>query len=216
LYSFYYNGGSGVSIGIKNTTAIVLNFNTPSHIVNYSVSFGGSNSLSNFLFVDGVSCLLLQCSYTSGNSQSYVEVSPQQVEIVSAADKALNSSVDYAVQTSTSSTIQQFQNISAQAVASQGKVTAIVAQLGTLDFNTSQIVPYANFSALRAQVDALVNSLQPTGSAECATGVFGAAGCWFQDLVSTLIVIAIVAGIAIGIYCVCFKFGLLGKLCGKK
>jgi len=214
-YSFYYSGGSMVTFGPRNTSAIALNFNTPSHIVNQTVSFGGSSSLSNFLFVDGVNCLLLQCAFSSGNSQSYVEVSPKKIDIVSAADKALNGSVNYVVQSSTSDTIAQLQNISSYVSASQVKVAEIVNQLGQFDFNTSRIVPYEDFSDLRAKVDGLVDSLSPAGSRACASGVFGAAGCWFEDLISALVVIAIVAGIGIGVYCVCFKFGLIGKLCGK-
>jgi len=145
-----------------------------------------------------------------------VQVSTQTVQLVSAADKALAGQVSFAVDQTINSTLSSMTEVQQNVAQSQQNLSTIIATLGTINFNVTQIVPYSDFSALRAQVDSMISNLQPQGTEACATGVFGSVGCWFQDAVSTLIVIAIVAAVVVGLYCVCFKFGLAKKLFGCK
>jgi len=83
-----------------------------------------------------------------------------------------------------------------------------------LNFNVTKLVPYEDFTALRAQVNQMINNLQPAGTDDCASGVFGSAACFGKDILNTLLIIAVIAVIILVFWVVCFKFGLAKKLCG--
>jgi len=212
-YYFYFTGSGPVTFGSSLATSSPLTFDIW-NMTSVSVSFAGARqTIINILYVGGAPCYSISCS-PGGNTQSSVFIGNPQISIISASDVVLNDSIAF-VTSQTSASVQALNSIQGVINATKGNLSKIQDQLGSLDFNTTKIVPYSDFSDLRAKTQALINSLSPAGSRDCANGVFGSVGCWFEDALSTLIVLGILVAIAVGIYCLCIKFNLCGNLCGK-
>jgi len=216
-YQFYFPGSATVTFGRDKTSASTLTFDSNHMATTAPVNYasGGGQSITNFLYVNGAQCLFIGCSYSANNNaQSSVNVASQKIEIVYASDVALNNSVDF-VLAQTSDSVKALDAIKDAVNQASANLTIIKDKLGGLEFNTTKIVPYEDFSDLRKKADSLINSISPSGSRSCANGVFGSVTCWFEDALSTLIVLGILLAVGVGIYCVCIKFNLIGKLCGN-
>jgi len=208
-YMFFYTGGGTVTFGqLQSSTSNTVTFG--SNFISNAVA--ATTFLSYQISVNTVQCLILTCS--NGNTVNITDVSTQKFDLVLASDLALNESVAF-VTSQTAASVAQLNGIQDTVDQAKANLTYIQNALGILDFNTTKIVPYQDFQALREKTDALINSLSPAGTRDCANGVFGSVGCWFEDAMSTLIILAIVIAVAIGLYCLCIKFNLCGNLCSK-
>jgi len=209
--SIFYNGPETVSYGQSTSKTLTAVSFTSSNTTQITIN----PSASRYVFYVGGN---FQCSFfvcSPGSGVSYVTVTSYSTQIVSATDVALDENVYSTANSSVAYTVNLFTAIATNTGYIQANLSLIAAQLGPLNFNETELVPYANFSALRAQVNALIQNIQPSGSQACASGVFGSVACWFQDAASTLIVLAIVVAIGIGCYCLFVKFGLCNKICSK-
>jgi hypothetical protein len=218
-YQFAYSGVYNLTFGDINKTNDIISIPIRSDGLSdvILVKFTDSSKLVRTVYAGGKSCMTLKCVYGGNADTSTVAVDKPQVSIVSADDKALNAKVTNIVDT-LNGTISSMQTVQDQVAASNIRLALIIGNLSTLNFNITKLVPYEDFTALRAQIDQMINNLQPSGSQDCSAGVFGSAACFGRDILNTILVLAVIGILVLGGYVVCFKLGLAQKLCkcGRK
>jgi len=114
---------------------------------------------------------MYQCVYGGTSDTSTVRVDNPAVQIVSQDDLALNAKVSD-INSVLNNTIVGMGALQGQIAVSNARLASIVGNLSQLGFNVTQLVPYEDFTALRQQVDNMINSLQPSGKPDCSGGVF--------------------------------------------
>lgn len=210
-YQLSYRGTKPVFSGPDHVTAtpVVWNGNRT------TLTTTNQNPLTIFVgFKDaGSACLTLQCEYTGlSNKPTFISTTQKTIEIASASKAALAASVKSTIDQTTSDTIDKMNKLTSDVIKSIANIKNLSAQLDEIDFNVSRIVPYENFTELRQSITELINNMGTKAQAGCANGPFGDFTCLLQDIVSTLIVILVIIGIGLGIYCVCFKLGVAHKI----
>jgi len=210
--TLFYAGTEPVTlVGSKYTTPLPVVFTHYSSTMD--IQFDTWN-----VYASTKSCFILDCAFT--DEWSTVQLITPNVQIVTAADKSLEAQVDYSVGNVVAGVIQQMNGVLDQLNQANANISALKKQLSTLNFNVTYI-QYQNFSAMRAEVQSLIDAIPsdnstdsdtgPSGSS-CGGGVWGSAVCWFQEFASTLITVAICVGVAIVCYVVCFRMGVAKKL----
>jgi len=163
-------------------------------------------------------CLLVNCLFSV--EYSTIKLDPPPYTIVTASDLALQSEVYDAIDRIMNGTLTTLQGVIDGSYSVGDTLKNLSKQLDTLNFNVSQILPYQNFSAQRAAVDAEINGISAMSvdnwnlDGGC-TGIFSSITCFFQQIASTIVTILIIVACVIGGYIVCFKLGV-AKILTKK
>lgn len=162
-------------------------------------------------------CYLINCKFTL--SQSVVELEPPQYDLISAADLALQTKIFYTFDQTVNGTLNDLYAAVEQSNKLADENLKLQQEYAELNFSVYLLHQYENFSVLRAEVDEYINAIapkQPDYSFDsCDAGIFGSVGCFFSNLVATIVTILIIVAVCIGVYCVCFKLGV-GKMLLKK
>jgi hypothetical protein len=171
--------------------------------------------------VAGRDCFILSCQFTI--EFSIVKLTTPNVEIISAADRALQTQVQFSIDKTIAQTVAEMDNVIQTVSVLNANISILREQLAALDFNVSKLYPYENFTQMRADLDALINRIptstdnsESSPSTRNCDGPWNSVSCWFQDFASTLITIAIVAGVVLLGYIIFVKMGLAKKIFGKK
>jgi len=166
--------------------------------------------------IGGLQCFILDCAYAI--EFNVVSVSTPNVQIITAADKALVAQVVYSVSQTLATTVAAMQNVISAVNDANQHIDQIRSALNDLNFNVSELYPYENFTQLREDLDTLI-SLLPTNpgatTARNCDGPWNGASCWFQDSAGVIISVAIMLAGVVTIYCFCTRTGLSKKLFGK-
>jgi hypothetical protein len=215
-FTFIYYGSSAVSVvntlpPVKTQSVIFDNNN----MANVTTSGG----LHRLIIGTAQECLLINCKFTL--TFSVVELEPPQYDLIQASDLALQTQIFLTFDESVNGTLQQLASASKISKEIADNITLLQKRLDEIDFNSTELYPYENFTEVRAEVDRLIDAISPIQPdysfdfSDCETGIFGSVGCFFSNLFSTIITILIIVAIFVGLYIVCFKLGV-AKILTKK
>jgi len=208
--------GCQYQLSYIGTEAIVFNGNPVSFNSGVSPVLNvpyDSGSQTIGVTANGKVCFLLQCDYGGTAQTSTVEVVPPTFQVVAASDLALKSSVGGVVDATLNYSLTTMYGVEENLALANKNLSKIITALKSLDFNVTKLVPYQDFSELRAQIDQLIGNLQPAGTMQCSEGVFTSIECFGSNILNAIIVVVVVVVILIILYVVCFKFGLAKTLC---
>jgi len=163
-------------------------------------------------------CMLLNCMFSA--EYSTITLDPPPYTLISASDLALQTKIYNAIDQNMNGTLTTLRGIVGVGYSLGDSYKNLSKQLAALNFNTTKI-QYQDFTALRAQVDALINNISsdPVDNWDLdgsgCSGIFGGITCFFQSLANTIVtIIIVVVCVCVG-YIVCFKLGL-AKIITKK
>eukprot|EP01124_Arcella_intermedia_P035910 TRINITY_DN9272_c0_g1_i2.p1 TRINITY_DN9272_c0_g1~~TRINITY_DN9272_c0_g1_i2.p1 ORF type:complete len:1006 (-),score=213.10 TRINITY_DN9272_c0_g1_i2:64-3081(-) len=168
--------GTKINVSFNNTMATVgLSFDT------WTVKAGTKQ------------CYILSCSFTS--QFSTVKLDTPNVQLVTAADLALNTKVALSISDTIKTTVDTMNSAVTELDALNQNLTQIKKDIASLDFNVSKIFPYQDFTKMREQVYALidqvpVNNATSSSTSSC-TSPWSSASCFFEDFASTLVTVAL-------------------------
>jgi len=167
--------GTKINVSFNNTYASVgLSFDT------WTVKAGTKQ------------CYILSCSFTS--QFSTVKLDTPNVQLVSAADMALNTKVSLSISDTIKTTVDTMNNAVSELDALNQNLTQIKKDIAGLNFNVSQIFPYQDFTEMRAQVYSLINQVpvnNATSTTASCSSPWSSASCFFEDFGSTLVTVAL-------------------------
>jgi len=214
IISLYYAGTEQIEIAPTSTTdaSIITTFPVPEArnfsigIDTWTVSAGNKE------------CFILQCQYSV--TFNVVKLTTPNVQLISASDLALQTTMQLSIGVTLKNTIDSMNNVMEQVSQANKNLSALQQTLDALNFNVSQLYPYQNFTTMRNQLNALIDSLGSPSSdnsapAQNCDGPWNSVQCWFQSFASVLIYIAICVAIVIIGYVVCIRMGVAKKLFGK-
>eukprot|EP01125_Pyxidicula_operculata_P011693 TRINITY_DN382_c0_g1_i1.p1 TRINITY_DN382_c0_g1~~TRINITY_DN382_c0_g1_i1.p1 ORF type:complete len:980 (-),score=272.25 TRINITY_DN382_c0_g1_i1:188-3127(-) len=214
-FEFFYVGSNYVSLVNNQGVASPMTFSAVDNTATVTTS-NGTHTLVVSASQGGPaikSCLQLTCQYSS--ETSYVLVQTPNVQIVSKEEQKLVATIDHAIEQTITGTIADMNSVQDALISLKQNLTNFVNELNKLDFNVTKIIPYEDFTALRAQVDQAISGIGSSSDVECKTP-WDSATCFFNQFGATLITIAAVAVFLIASYVVCIKFGVARKLFGGR
>jgi len=211
-FTFFYKNTEAVTITGSKINKLVT-FNQLTNIASVSVPV----STEDYTLSVGVptrDCLVLTCVYNT--ETTIVTLQTPNVQIVSADEQNLVAKVYYAIDNTIESTINDMNQVRKTVLEVNKNISEIISQLKQLDFNVTKFAPYEDFSALRAQVDAKIESLGGPSSGmspyDGCESPWESADCFFEQFGTTLITIAIIVVVAIAGYLICIKGGVAQKI----
>jgi len=191
-FGVFYTGTNAVIFGSQPVTFV-------NNTATVTVSYGNYQ-----IETDGKACLALACDRTTSVTQ--IVLTTPNFQVVSPDVLSLAGKIQLAE--NFNQTLNSIDSIKAEINDSITKINSYAALLKTINF-TSVVTdnPFANFSALRADVEALLaqmnsnNGTQAPQTSGC-TGVFASAACFFEQAANTLIAVAVCIGVLIIVYCI--------------
>jgi len=193
-FVLFYSGTSNILFGTSTVT--FANYTS-----NVTVPYGSYQIKS-----DGKGCLAVSCDRKTEVTSIVLETPDFQVVSPSVLDLAGK----VQIATNFNNTMNSLDAVKANiqdAIDKLGQYADLIAQINFTKVVTDN--PFKNFSQLRKDVDDLLEKLNSTTHQvpvvpKCS-GVFGSVGCFFENALSTLIIVAVAIGAGIIIYFIAVK-----------
>jgi len=207
-FTLYYTGTQTAKFG-ESTLSFTNNY------ANIIVPFGNYPIVTN-----GKTCLVVACDVT--NKVTQISLTTPGYELVS--QDSLSTSGKINLISDFNRTKNNLDNVRSQLNVSISELQNYEELLKSINF--SKIVtdnPFKNFTSLRADVDYLISQIlnksyneRPSGHSCAEVGVFGSAQCFFEDALSSLIIVSIIVGALIIIYVILVKRKAIKNIFKKK
>jgi len=202
-----YNGTSEIKLGTK-----ILNFNISDQTIE-SLPYGTYELTTN-----GNSCLIITCQKV--NEITQVVLSTPDFKLIT--DDSLSVLGDLTLFNNLTETIQSVNDVISQLDLTNEQIANIGKALSLLDFNVTDKFEFEDFSELRAEVDALTNTLASTRGDqklvidfESCDSVFGSVKCFLENMLLNLIAVGLIIACAVVAYVLIFKLKICKKMCKK-